>query len=75
MSTRGTRLAFAFAIVVAFLLPKRVECGFPGAQCAITDRGGVTCTRYELEPWGFFLIESVAHQDVGFAYSSGADCH
>ena len=29
---------------------------------------------YELEPFGFYLIEKLAGADVGFAYSSGDDC-
>jgi hypothetical protein len=74
MSTRGTRWAALIAVVCAFFIPKRVECGFPGAHCERIGRGGATCTRHDLEPWGFYLIESLAHQDVGFAYSSDDDC-
>jgi hypothetical protein len=75
MTARGKQLAALIGITIAFFLPKKVECGYPGAQCATTDRLGAPCTRYELEPWGFYLIESVAHGDVGFAYASGDDCH
>ena len=74
MSTRGTQLAFAFAIAVAFLLPKRVECGYPGATCGRAGRWRTTCTGFEIEPLGFYLIELVAHRDVGFAYSTGDEC-
>ncbi|HEY0989974.1 MAG TPA: hypothetical protein VGD80_23050 [Kofleriaceae bacterium] len=74
MSTRGTRVAFAFAIVVAFLLPKRVECGYPGATCGHAGRWRMTCTDFEIEPLGFYVIELVVHRDVGFAYTTGEDC-
>jgi hypothetical protein len=74
MSTRGTRLAFAFAIAIAFLLPKRVECGYPGAACAHAGRWRTTCTDFEIEPLGFYIIELAVHRDVGFAYSTGDEC-
>jgi len=74
MSTRGTRLAFAFAIAVAFLLPKRVDCRYPGATCGHAGRWRTTCTDFEIEPLGFYVIELVAHRDVGFAYSTGDEC-
>jgi len=74
MSTRGTRMAFALAVAIAFLLPKRVECRYPGATCSHPGRWRTTCTDYEIEPLGFYVIELVAHRDVGFAYSSGDDC-
>jgi hypothetical protein len=71
MTSSGRRWAFLIGVVIAFMLPKRVECGYPGAQC-IRNPG---CSVYELEPLGFYLIEYVAGRDVGFAYSSGEDCH
>jgi hypothetical protein len=74
MSTRGTRIAFAFAIIIALALPKRVECGFPGATCGHTGRWRTTCTDYEIEPLGVYVIELVVKRDVGFAYSAGEDC-
>ena len=70
MTSSGKRWAFLIGVLLAFALPKRVECGFPGATCAIT-RGKEVCTRYEIEPWGFYLLENVLGRDVGFAYSSG----
>jgi hypothetical protein len=75
MTTRGRMIAFAVGAVLAFALPKRVDCGFPGGTCghAGTRRGEI-CTSYEVEPWGFYLLEHVAGRDVGFAYSSGDDC-
>lgn len=74
MSTRGTRIAFALAVVIACLLPKRVDCGYPGATCGHAGRWRTTCTDYEIEPLGFYVIELIAKRDVGFAYSSGDDC-
>jgi hypothetical protein len=74
MSTRGTRLAFVFAVAIAFLLPKRVECGYPGATCGHAGKWRTTCTEFEIEPLGFYVIELAVHRDVGFAYSTGDDC-
>ena len=74
MTTRGTRIAFALAIAIALALPKRVECGYPGASCRHTGARQTTCSRYEIEPLGFYVIELVAQRDVGFAYESGDDC-
>jgi hypothetical protein len=75
MTTRGRRIALLVGVLIAFALPKRVECGFPGGFCQHAGRHhGEVCTFYEVEPWGFYLIEYVAGRDVGFAYSSGDDC-
>lgn len=74
MSTRGTRLAFVFAVVIAGLLPKHVDCGYPGATCGHAGRWRTTCTGFEIEPLGFYVIELIARRDVGFAYSAGDDC-
>jgi hypothetical protein len=68
-------MAFAIGAVIAFALPKHVECGYPGGTCKSTGtRRGEVCTPYEVEPWGFYLIEYVAGRDLGFAYTSGDDC-
>lgn len=74
MSTRGTRIAFVVGVVIALLLPKRVECGYPGATCGHAGRWRTTCTSFEIEPFGLYLIELAAERDVGFAYSTGDDC-
>lgn len=74
MSTQGTRIAFAFAVIIALLLPKRVECGYPGASCGHAGRWRTTCTDFEIEPLGVYLIELVAERNVWFAYSAGDDC-
>lgn len=71
MTSSGRRIAFLLGVIVAFALPKRVDCGYPGNDC----RHGQACGSYEVEPWGFYLIEYVAGRNVGFAYSSGDDCH
>ena len=71
MTSSGRRIAFFIAVAIAFLLPKRVECGYANASCPADQR----CVPYEIEPWGFYLIELLARRDIGFAYSSDTDCH
>lgn len=73
MTSSGKRLAFVIGVVLALALPKRVDCGYPGGVCEVS-RGKRTCTPYEIEPWGFYLLENVLGRDVGFAYSSGDGC-
>lgn len=70
MSSSGRRIAFLLGVLVAFALPKRVDCGYPGSAC----RRDAACGYYEIEPWGFYLIEYLAGRQIGFAYSSGDDC-
>ena len=74
MTTNGTRIAFAIAVLIVLALPKRVECGYPGATCRQPGKWRAICTSYEIEPLSFYLIELVARRDVGFAYESGEDC-
>jgi len=74
MTTRGTRLAMVFAMVIVCFLPKRVDCGWPGGECAKPGRFRQMCSPYEVEPLGFFAIEYILHRDIGFAYSSGEEC-
>jgi hypothetical protein len=75
MTTRGRRIAALCAIVVVFALPKHVECGYPaGEACQHKGTFGRICTPYELEPFGFYLLELATGTDVGFAYKSGEDC-
>ena len=65
--------AFLIGVVIAFMLPKRVECGYPGAYCGrIVDKE--KCVRYDVEPWGFYLLEVVFKTNIGFAYSSEEEC-
>ena len=71
MTSSGRRIAFLIAVMIVFLLPKRVVCGSPDASCVAP---GERCTPYEVEPLGFYLLEHLAKRDVGFAYKSGADC-
>jgi hypothetical protein len=73
MTSSGRRLAFLVAVLIAFALPKRVECGFPGRECAHLV-GREQCTAYEIEPWVFYGLEQLFSRDVGFAYSSGEEC-
>ena len=74
MTTRGTRISFVFAVLIVFCLPKRVECRYPGASCGHAGKWRATCTDFEIEPLGFYMIELVVGRDIGFAYSAGEDC-
>ena len=75
MTSRGRMIAALCGALIAFALPKRVDCGFPGGSCQHPGSlRGEVCTPYEIEPWGLYLIEHLAGRDVGFAYSSGEDC-
>lgn len=65
--------ALAVAFLIAFALPKRVECGYPGGICAHIV-GREQCTSYEIEPWLFFGLEYVFKRNIGFAYKSDEDC-
>jgi hypothetical protein len=73
MTSNGRLLAFALAVLIAFALPKRVECRFPGDRCAHTV-GREQCTSYEIEPRLFYGLEHLFGRNVGFAYSSSEDC-
>jgi hypothetical protein len=74
LSASGKRIAFLVALVVAFALPKRVECFYAGDESCRHGSHGRPCTTYELEPFGFYLIELVAKTDVGFGYSTTEEC-
>lgn len=74
MTSSGRRWALLIGALVAFALPKKIECGFPGGLCSHGGARGEQCTPYEVEPWGFYLIEHLAGRDVGFAYTSGDEC-
>jgi len=74
MTSSGRQLAFLIAVLIAFALPKHVECGFPSATSCGIRHGKELCTPYEVEPWGFYLLENLMRRDIGFAYSSGDDC-
>jgi hypothetical protein len=74
MTTRGTRISLVIAALIVLLLPKRVECGYPGGTCGRAGRWKTTCVDYEIEPLGFYLLELVFDRDVGFAYSTDEDC-
>ncbi|MGN6110646.1 MAG: hypothetical protein ACTHU0_36425 [Kofleriaceae bacterium] len=74
MSSSGKRWAALFAVALGFLLPKSVECGWPGGECATDGPFRQVCHTYELEPLGFYLIEKLVERDVGFAYSTSQKC-
>lgn len=76
LSSSGKRWVSLIAVCVALALPKHVRCGFPaGDACSVIGPTGRSCETYELEPLGFFLVELVAGDNVGFAYERGVDCH
>jgi hypothetical protein len=75
MTSRGTRISFVIAILLVCLLPKRTECSYPGASCGHAGRGRTTCTDFDIEPLGFYLIEVVAERNIGFAYTHDEECH
>jgi hypothetical protein len=73
MTSRGRMIAALIGITIAFMLPKRIECGLGGVGCKrIVNKVG--CDAYEVEPWGFYLLERVFRTDIGFAYEVTADC-
>jgi hypothetical protein len=73
MTSSGRRWALLIGALIAFALPKHVECGYPGGECAqLIDHQ--ECATYEVEPWGFSLLERVFKRDIGFAYSHGLAC-
>ncbi|HEY0193411.1 MAG TPA: hypothetical protein VGC42_19980 [Kofleriaceae bacterium] len=74
MSSRGKQLAFLFAVVMVFFLPKRIECSRPGATCGHAGLGRSVCVDYDTEPFGFYLLELALDRDVGFAYAHDAEC-
>jgi hypothetical protein len=75
MTSRGRMIAGLIALIVAFLLPMHVPCGYPGGTCGRLNERKVLCKAYEMEPLGFFLLEKLFGRDVGFAYRTGEDCH
>jgi hypothetical protein len=66
MTSGGKRLAFIIGVVLALALPRRVEHG-------VVMHGKESCTAYEIEPWGVYLLENVVGH-LGIGYSSGEDC-
>lgn len=74
MSSRGKQLTALIAVGLALLLPKQVECGYPGGECAKQGAYRMMCRAYEVEPMGFYLLELAFKRDVGFAYSTGENC-
>lgn len=74
MSSRAKQVTALIALALALFLPKRVECSFPGDECPYQGRSGRLCTRYEIEPVAFYMIEWLAGRNVGFAYSKGEVC-
>jgi hypothetical protein len=74
MTTRGRMIAALIGITIAFMLPKRIDCAPGGVGCKRIGQG-VGCSLYEIEPFGFFLLEQVVRRNVGFAYERADSCH
>lgn len=74
MTSSGMRWAFLFGFVLAIALPKRVPCGVPFEECTHQGKWRTMCTPYELEPFGFYLLELAFRRDIGFAYTTGEEC-
>ena len=75
LTSRGKRITALIAVIIAFLLPKDVECGYPGGECGRIGMFRQVCKDHDLEPLGFYLIEKLVDRDVGFAYRSREECH
>jgi hypothetical protein len=75
LTSRGKRITALIAVIIAFLLPKDVECGYPGGECGRLGMFRQVCKDHDLEPLGFYLIEKLVDRDVGFAYRSREECH
>ncbi|MEO7092142.1 MAG: hypothetical protein ABI175_02750 [Polyangiales bacterium] len=75
LTSRGKRITAFIAVIIAFLLPKDVECRYPGGECGRHGMFRQICKDHELEPLGFFLIEKLVQRDVGFAYRATEECH
>jgi len=74
MTARAKQITALIAICLAGLLPKQVECGFPGGECTRAGSHHRLCRDYEVEPIAFYLVEWVVGRNVGFAYSRGDTC-
>ena len=75
MTSRAKQVVALIAVLLALLLPKRVECGFPGGECLRAAPRRQLCRDYEMEPLAFYLAEWALGRNVGFAYSTGETCH
>lgn len=73
MTSRGRLIAFLIGVTIAFLLPKRIECGDGAVGCKVI-RVMPGCNAHEVEPFGFYLLEQVFRTDVGFAYEVSDRC-
>lgn len=72
MTSRGKSLTALIGLMIALLLPIHVDCGYPNAVCpSHVGPFRQTCTRYELEPLGFYLTFIVAVVGSCLALASG----
>lgn len=75
MTSRAKQIVALIAILGVLMLPKRVDCGYPGGECLRPGMSRKMCRDYEIEPLVFYLAEWVVGGNVGFAYSKGESCH
>ncbi len=73
MTTGAMRRAWLLGLLIVFMMPKHVDCDYPGEVCTVTQ-GRDICKHAQIEPLGFYGIELVLHRDVGFAYATEAEC-
>jgi hypothetical protein len=62
--------------IVILLIPVKVTCGFPDADCAQPPLPGTNSQvryYYEYEPLGIMLVELVIRNNLPFYYSSGTE--
>jgi hypothetical protein len=74
MTSRAKQVTALIAMLLALLLPKHVDCGFPGGECTRAGTFHRLCRSYEVEPIGLFAAEWLLGRDIGFAYSTGETC-
>ena len=73
-TARGMQVTLLIIAILFAILPKRIECHYPGEVCKITS-GRDICTTYDSEPMLFYGLESIFHRNIGFAYSTETECH
>lgn len=74
MTSRGSYFAAWIAVAIAFLLPKQVDCSYPGQACGTAGPHHTICHYRDIEPLGFYVLELALDRNVGFAYSRELDC-
>ncbi len=74
MTSSGRVKALIIGVLIAFALPKRVECKFPGNDCT-RYVGKHTMHRLRDRAAGCSSwLEHLFKRNIGFAYKSAQDC-